>query len=696
MSKLFIYFIILIGCCYNQVSAQHTAKQRHLAGLLNNAEKEFRDLRYSYAIPYFQSYLQARPNDSLANLHLAVSFRLVKQFDSALLYYKHFLSLYGQTEAQLAFAELAANYRQYHQAIAIYKQLEGQEHYRQLATERIRGFANPEAFLRDSLDYTLHYLKLNTPQDEYSPQFFRGGLVFVSNRYDKSHTANEFGWDGFPYAGIYQVTDLAELYTTRPDAAYHKQYNHTIKVNDDYTPATSNDNDIILVNNVSQQYTGPLHQLSRLSDEWKGTYNYGPLCFSADGKKVYFTRNAVNRYAGTSNLQICEAVNENGNWKQLRVMPFVDPAHDYYHPALSSDGNRLYFCSNRPGGQGGSDLYYVSLDGDPSQPVNLGSRINTIGNELFPTVCGDTLYFSSDGHAGLGGLDLYKTAETHSEWALPVNVGYPLNSSYDDFGIIFSKNRNQGYFTSNRLGSDDIFAFDRKAVITQLRGSVLSKADRRRMQGVEVTAVRQPHATDSMVTDITGNFSFPLKPTCDYTLFFSKTGYVTDSLTVKASGVNGILEIAPVFLSPVEPVVKAMPTVATQSAAAPAEKEMTADDHLHTRLAELAKNVYFKTASAVISPASLKPLNEIITLLKNYPGVVLTIEGHTDSRGSVSMNKKLSQQRADAIRDYFAVHGMSRNQLKTAGYGPDRPIADNATEAGRAMNRRVVMKAALQ
>jgi hypothetical protein len=169
------------------------------------------------------------------------------------------------------------------------------------------------------------------------------------------------------------------------------------------------------------------------------------LCFNKAGTKVYFTRNNLSPNNGRYNLEICTATLEKGEWGNIKIMPFVEQEYDFYHPALSNDETRLYFCSNKPGGLGGSDIYYVNLDAeDTKSTYSPGSRINTPGNELFPTMNGDTLYYSSDGFAGLGGLDIYKSYMVKGVWKAPVNMGYPVNTSYDDFGIIYNNNKQKG------------------------------------------------------------------------------------------------------------------------------------------------------------------------------------------------------------------------------------------------------------
>jgi hypothetical protein len=216
------------------------------------------------------------------------------------------------------------------------------------------------------MDYSVRLLNLNTRQQDFSPQYFQRGMVFVSNRYSKKTSEKEFGWDGLPFANIYWVKDTADLYTTDTVPGYSSRTRNTngIKANDDYTSQTSNDNDIIVVTGSKSSYNGTIHRLVKFSDELNTKYNYGPLCFNKAGDKVYFTRNNLSPNNGRYNLEICVATLEKGSWGNIKVLPFVQAEYDFYHPALSNDETRLYFCSNKPDGMGGSDIYYVNVGPD--------------------------------------------------------------------------------------------------------------------------------------------------------------------------------------------------------------------------------------------------------------------------------------------------------------------------------------------
>ena len=711
LMKRVVFHIILILSLCNSFSFAQTGKSKKGDDYYKVGEKEFSDQRYMYSIPFFRTALKYPGKfDSIAIFHLAEAYWYTKNYDSAKMFYQKYEEKFGPnfTSTQ-RLAELSATHQDYSKAVTDYKKLLGEIplRYNNLLSERMKGFSKISDFLKDSLDYNIKLLKLNTKQQDFSPQYYGQGLVFVSSRYSKANSEREFGWDGLPFSSIYWVKDTAELYTIDTIPGYSAgNINVSIKANDDYTARTSNDNDIIMVSNIRGDYNGTLHKLAKFSDELSTKYNYGPLCFNKAGTKVYFTRNTLKSFKNRYNLEICEASLENGQWGKVKVMPFVNIEYDFYHPALSNDESRLYFCSNIPGGLGGSDIYYVNLTSDyeKATPINLDSKINTSGNELFPNFHGDTLYFSSDGLSGLGGLDIYKTYAVKGYWKKPENMGYPINSSFDDFGMIINSNNNRGFFSTNRLGTDDIFTFGYAPFFVQLEGTVLNRVTLRRLDSAKViikTVIDEKPVLDSFVTDQTGNFHFPVKPGRTYSLEFSRNGFIDTAYSIPNTGTNRTLALEPTLLTPIA---KPAPVILDRDQDGVEDKKDKCPDvkgikenygcpDIQGRINELAKMVFFKTASAELSPVALKPLTEIAEIMAQYPWITLAIEGHTDNRASAPYNLDLSNRRAKSVKTFFMQKGLSSDRFSSVGYGLTRPIADNNTDEGRALNRRVAMKA---
>ena len=288
--------------------------------------------------------------------------------------------------------------------------------------------------------YQITHLACNSSYDDFGPSIVYGQLVFASDRDLGTAVKRTSMWTGNPFSDLYATP----LKTDQPG-------------------------DIASV------------QVKKFSNQVNSRFNEAAVSLSPDGQTLYFTRNnylegnTERSEQGLVKLNIFEAKrNAAGTWSDLNRLPFNSAEYHSAHPNMSPDGKRLYFSSNRPGGFGGMDLYYCTLEkGGWSAAINLGPTVNTEGNEIFPFIdFNGRLYFASNGHLGLGGLDLfYSTQKGKQDWNLPVNLGAPLNSTRDDFGICFGKDLSWGFFTSDRTGGagrDDIYGFSKNAALVEI------------------------------------------------------------------------------------------------------------------------------------------------------------------------------------------------------------------------------------
>jgi tetratricopeptide (TPR) repeat protein len=266
-------------------------------------------------------------------------------------------------------------------------------------------------------------------------------------------------------------------------------------------------------------------------------YHEGPLCFSADGKKVYFTRNNIagtKRDAkGIQNLKLYTANVVNGAWVNEKEFPLNSADYSIGHPTLSADGKTLYFSSDMPGGFGGADLYKVVLnaDGSVGKPENLGNLINTEGQELFPWFGQDgLLFFASNGHIGLGGLDVFVVLQaTNGKKSTVINVGMPVNSAQDDFAFSMAPSQLNGYFSSNRIGSvgdDDIYGFQLlKPFVMHVNvvGVALDQVTNRPIPGAKITLMDQSgNVVATVISDQNGAYSIPVDAQGTFSLTAAK------------------------------------------------------------------------------------------------------------------------------------------------------------------------------
>ncbi len=376
-------------------------------------------------------------------------------------------------------------------------------------------------------------------------------------------------------------------------------------------------------------------------------FDEGACCFSTDQREMYLTQCVTDpsypRYATIAVAQRSDAA-----WGKATKMEITkDTLSSYAHPAISPDGQWLYFVSDMPGGKGGLDIWRIRLTSAGLGGVeNVGAPVNTPGDEMFPTFRpnGD-LYFSSDGHPGMGGLDVFiATVGSNGRYQLE-HPGYPLNSHGDDFGLTFEGVKNRGFFSSNRdngRGFDHIYSFENSEIIQSIKGWVYE------MDGYELPAAQVYLVGDdgtNMKLSVKGDGSFEqvIKPNVHYVMLASCKGFL-----------NHKEELC------VEP--------ATDS------EEYTLQFPLASiRVPVLIDNIFYDFDKATLRPESTAALDELVKMLQENPNVTIELSAHCDYRGSASYNKTLSQHRAQAVVNYLIAHGIPADRLTPVGYGKEKP-----------------------
>lgn len=375
-----------------------------------------------------------------------------------------------------------------------------------------------------------------------------------------------------------------------------------------------------------------------------------------------------------------------GSWNELRsIGANINGLKTWEsQPSISSDGKTLYFASIRESNIGfdprnpTSDIYFTKKteDGSWGDPVNLGTVINTPGNEKSPFIHSDsqTLYFSSDGHLGIGGLDILFSKYRENEWSKPVNIGYPINTKRNDLGFIVNTQGTKAYFASNDLkgeGGWDIYSFElypeaRPEKVFLVKGQLIDDQGEALTEAkMEVRNIRTQEVSEGMVDSETGSYAVAVtveedKKDDDYLMVVKKEDYSFTSALIEPD--------EEIFEQPVEINFEVKPIEVGKSV-------------------EL-KDIYYATASYTIDSKSLAVLDGFIEFLNDNPKVKIEIRGHTDNTGSYQTNINLSNKRAQSVYDYLISHGIESSRLKYRGYGPDIPIASNETEYGRSKNRR--------
>ena len=386
-----------------------------------------------------------------------------------------------------------------------------------------------------------------------------------------------------------------------------------------------------------------------IDTELNSDYDEGACSFSPDGRTMYLTQcksdPSYPRYA-----TICTSQRNDASWgKSTELTISKDTLSSFAHPAVSPDGQWLYFSSDMPGGYGGLDIWKIRLgkDGVEGGVENLGNKINTEGDEMFPTFRpnGD-LYFSSNGHPGMGGLDIFiAKTDTMGNGYVIEHPGYPLNSEADDFGMTFEGLKNQGYFSSNRgdaRGWDHIFSFYNPEIVQTVTGWVYEK-DGYELPAALVYMVGNDGTNLKLNVKGDGSFTQQIKPNVDYVFLGTCKGYLNHQQQLR-----------------VEPASESCDTVLQfplASIMAPV----------------LIDNIFYDFDRATLRPESKTSLDELVKLLNENPNITIELSAHCDYKGSAAYNKQLSQRRAESVVNYLIEKGIARERLTPVGYGKEKP-----------------------
>ena len=380
-----------------------------------------------------------------------------------------------------------------------------------------------------------------------------------------------------------------------------------------------------------------------IDSELNSDFDEGACCFSPDGKTMYLTQCKTDptqpRYA-----TIMVSHRSDAAWsKPTELIISKDTTSSYAHPAVSPDGEWLYFVSDMPGGMGGLDIWRCRLlsHGEAGVVENLGKPVNTAGDEMFPTFRpnGD-LYFSSNGHPGMGGLDIFIARGHQVE-----HLGFPVNSQGDDFGMTFEGKKNQGFFCSSRgdqRGNDHIYSFYNPEIVQTVKGWVYEQ-DGYELPAAQVYMVGNDGTNLRLSVRADGSFIQEIKPGVDYVLLGTCKGYLNhqEELRVEAS--------------------------------------KTSKEHvLQFPLANISapvliENIFYDFNKATLRPESATALDELVRLLNENPNVTIELSAHTDCRGSDEYNERLSQRRAESVVNYLIAHGIAADRLTPKGYGEGKP-----------------------
>jgi outer membrane protein OmpA-like peptidoglycan-associated protein len=597
--KLLKYYILILAAA--------SLMSGCLSIRLRTANENYQQFAYAEAIKDYEWVLQKRKVDE-AVPPLAESYRLTGNDIKAEYWYRRAVKLPDASPKwKLYLAEALmknGKYAEARQYFAEYLELNRND----FKAQRLMASCDSVSqFYTDTTLYTIQPLRFNgLGEDNFSPAFYRSGIVFLSDKGYKGLSKSKSDWTGKRYLDLFYAerTDKGNWIDPEP-----------------------------------------------LRGDVNGRFNEGPAVFTHDYQTIYFTRNnyissKVEKNKKNVNvLKIYKAHTDGGSWKMDEPLAFNSEDYSICHPAVNSDGTVIYFASDIPWGYGGMDIYMVRWQGGNtwSQPVNLGPEVNTDGNEVFPFMQNDsTIYFASDGHIGMGGLDVFVAHKVNEEWKEVENLNAPVNSSHDDFGFIIDSLDHTGFFSTNRVaGNDKIFSFSKNqphlAVNINITGSDLSSSS----QPTEITVYTNGKKDTVLNVTGMGKINMKLSYNREYEFAFDNKEFYAQRVTLSTKGrrlsQNIPLDITLRKIDIGKPVI--------------------------------FRGIDFKKKEWQLKVESADSLEALVQLLETNPRLQVEIDSYTDSRGSDADNIRLTQKRADIVMQYLATRGIKPDRLSAKGMG---------------------------
>lgn len=597
---------------------------------LNNANKLYFLCRYAEAIPLYTKAAENEKDPKLmaqAITRLADCYRLTNNIELANDWYATVVQLENVDPVNyLYYGQALQSKGSYRKAkVAFLK-------YSQLVPSDPRGILLaascdlPEKWGNSAPEFEIRNMTaLNSKWSEFGPAYYKGGIIFTSDRREDYLDNTECGWTNNNYFNMY----------------FSKQVNPQDPFSDMKTV---------------KSFSKSLNQL----------YHDGPASFSTGYTTIYLTRSSNDRtveknHIKSHRLKIFSAKTNGKSWTDEK--PFFLNSEDYSvaHPSVSPDGKTIYFSSDMKGGYGASDIWCCTWETNKwSAPANLGKEVNTFGNEVFPFILNDsTLYFSSSGLPGYGGLDVFVTKKKNGRWQTPRNLQKPVNSSYDDFSFILDASGSHGFFSSNRpegLGSDDIYAVNRLRLIRDAKPVTIPKSPSLFVSGTVKDKNSLLPVAGAMVyllnthtgkvkilrTNAKGFYKAAVDKNVTYMAMANKLNYLPDCIS--------------------------FPTVTSNTATlikAPRDLQL---DKLEVNKVFKLENINYALDKWEVPQAATAQLDKLVKLMKENP-VSVELGSHTDSHGTFSENDMLSQKRADAAVSYIIKKGINKERITAKGYG---------------------------
>jgi len=665
-----IAFLILL--CLQSTSGSTLINQKDIiqkveskSTLISKADIAYKSKKYSLAAIYFENNLKNRGDSTNQILvELADCYWQMRDYSNALRVYKLIQpdGNYELTQKErIRIAELYARNNEYNQA---FKWLNGISGYQQKANV-YNEVKSRNQMKKDSICWKLNFLNINTSCREFSPFIANNTLFFSSNK-PISEKTKAFAWDGNNFARLWEIPiskidSLTSIQITNKilnikEATPNLRKLAEIYENSDNKPNQNSQR--ILIN--QPYHKGNTNIIgSNVKGLDKVRFNAGAISFDKNDH-IYFSANyAKADKKGVNRICLMEGTYSTLGITEISQLPFGDAdSYSVMHPAINQDGTLLVFSSNKANGTGGYDLYYTQRN-DINQKwdsvKSFNNNINTLGNEVFPSITANNyLYYSSDAAAGLGGLDIFRiqlkdAIEGKSE---PEHLSYPINSSFDDFGWTQDTKGTKGYFTSDRLNNNDnIYGFDYTSVVLPnksfIEGFVLEKKLLNPIKGATLFIYINDDTVYIAKTDGNGKYRFPVFASSNAIIKAVDNKYISDCLTSTI-----VYEPQP------KDTIQKVP------------RDLLLDK-FGVGFVWKISTFHYDLNKSNIRQDAMPILDSIVMVLNAYP-ISVELSSHTDSRGSFAYNKRLSQHRADAAVAYIISKGIDAKRISAKGYGESR------------------------
>ena len=623
MKKIYT-ILLLIAVSTTIVSAQNSKTKK--------ADNLYDRLAYTDAAQAYQKVLKRGTTDVYVFERLANCYYFINDTKKAEMYYKRVAkSKDANPEAIYNYAQtLKANgkFSDYNTWMKNFAKLSPND-------TRVKEFMKNPNYIPKIMDDMARYTATNM-EDINSEYADFGGIVYGKDFYfasGRNTSRKTYQWNEEPYLEIYKATNVG----------------------------------------------GTMKNAELLNGDVNTKYHESNAVISADGKRMYFDRNDYfegdydKSASGINQINLYYAENIDGKgWSGVVSAPFNNNEYSTGHPALSQDGNTLYFVSDMPGGKGGSDIYMVAINSDGSlgTPKRLGDNINTEGKELFPYIDSNgTLYFSSNGHMGIGGLDVFYAEAQGDGFDVVNNLGKGVNSSADDFAYKYDPTSQSGYVSSNReggMGSDDIYTVEAVEIPCEVTIAVLviNENTNAAVAGARVDLYdTMGNKLSTKTSNVDGMVSF--KAACDQA--HEVQGVLADfeSNASKVAPANDQKVSATIALKPIE--------------------EIIVEDQI------VLNPILFDLDKSNIKAQAAFELDKVVSVMNKYPEMVIAVGAHTDSRATDAYNLRLSEARAQSTVQYIISKGINAKRISGKGYGESQPkvsCGDTCSEAEHQLNRR--------